>query len=80
MPDAANMTTFGGMVSYESNSSFDDVLEFYQEQMPADGWSDTGNSFITSGSAMLNYTKDGRTATVTLADADGKTSIIIMSE
>jgi hypothetical protein len=80
MPDAANVSTFGGMVSYESSSSLDDVLAFYQEQMPAEGWSDAGDSFISSDTAMLSFTKDDRSATVTLTDADGTVSVIIMSE
>jgi hypothetical protein len=80
MPDATNVRTFGNTVSYESSSSLDDVLAFYQEQMPAEGWSDTGNSFISESSAMLSFTKDGRAATVTLTDAGGTVSVIIMSE
>ena len=80
LPDATGVTTMGGMVMYESASSFDDVLAFYQEQMPADGWSDTGDSFISEGTAMLSYTKDGRTATVTLTEGDGTVSVMIMGE
>lgn len=80
MPDATNMTTMGGMVTYESSSSFDDVQAFYEEQMPAEGWSETGDSFITSDTAMLSYTKDGRTATVMLTSADGAVSVLITSE
>jgi hypothetical protein len=80
MPDATNRSTMGGLMTYESNSSFDDVLSFYQEQMPANGWSDSGDSFISPGSAMLGYTKDGRTATVAITDSEGKISVMIMSE
>jgi len=80
MPDATNTSTFGGMVTYESSSSFDDVLAFYQEQMPAEGWSDTGDSFITEGTAMLSYAKDGSSANVTLTETDGKVTVMIMSE
>jgi hypothetical protein len=80
MPAATNVSTFGDMVTYESSSSFDGVLAFYQEQMPAEGWSDTGDSFITEGTAMLGYTKDGRSVNVTLTEADGKITVMIMSE
>lgn len=80
MPDATDMTTMGGMTMYTSASSFDDVLAFYQEQMEADGWSDTGSSFITQDNAMLSYTKEGRTATITLTADEGTVSVIIMSE
>jgi hypothetical protein len=80
MPDATNQSSMGGLLTYESNSSFDDVLSFYQEQMPTNGWSDSGDSFINSGNAMLGYTKDGRTATIALTDSEGKISVMIMSE
>ncbi|MCP4538049.1 MAG: hypothetical protein GY832_12975 [Chloroflexi bacterium] len=80
MPDAVNTSTFGGMVTYESSSSFDNVQTFYEEQMSAEGWSETGDSFITSGTAMLNYTKDDQNASVTITDNDGTISVIIMSE
>lgn len=80
MPDATNTSTFGGMVTYESSSSFEDVQAFYQEQMPAEGWSETDDSFITTGTAMLNYTQGDQTATVTITGEDGAVSVIIMSE
>jgi len=80
MADATEVTTMGGILMYTSPSSFDDVQAFYQEQMPADGWSDTGESTISPGSAILNYTKDGRTATITLSGEDGAVSVLIMSE
>jgi hypothetical protein len=80
MPDATDMTTMSGMVTYTSASSFDDVLAFYQKQMPADGWDDTGDPFISPGNAMLSYAKEGRTATITLSGEDGSVSVLIMGE
>lgn len=80
MPDASDVTTMGSRVMYTSASSFDDVLAFYQEQMPANGWGETGDSFITSDSAMLSYTKEGRTVTITLTGEDGAVLVLIMSE
>ena len=80
MADAADMTMMGGMVMYTSGSSFEDVLAFYKEQMPAEGWSDTGDSFVSSDTAMLGYTKEGRTANITLTTEDGVVSVLIMSE
>ena len=80
MPDATDVSTMTGMTMYTSASAFDDVLAFYQEQMEANGWSETGDSFVTQGTAMLNYTKDGHTATITLSSEDGKVSVLIMSD
>jgi len=80
MPDASEVTTMSGMVMYTSASTFDQVQAFYEEQMPANGWDDSGDSFTGPGSAMLSYTKDGRTVTVTIGGEDGEVSVMIMSE
>lgn len=80
MPDATDMTTMSGMTMYTSASPFDAVLAFYQEQMQANGWSDTGDTFIASDTAMLSYTKDERTVTIALNTEDGTVSVLIMSE
>lgn len=81
MSDAVNLTTMGGMLSYESESTFDDVLAFYQTEMEAAGWEDTGESFISEDMAMLTYVQGERKATVTLSTSEeGKVSVFIMNE
>ncbi len=80
MADATNMTTMTGMTMYESASSFDDVVAFYQEQMPANGWSDTGGGFSSPGNTMLNYGKEGRTANIIISESDGTVSVMITNE
>jgi hypothetical protein len=80
MADATNMSTMGGFVTYESGSSFDDVLSFYQEQMVADGWGEASDAFVSSGNAILSYTQDERAATVTLTESDGKVSVVIVGQ
>jgi len=80
MPDATNVNRMGGIVMYESSSSFDEVLAFYQEQMLAEGWEDMGDAFISSGTAMLSYTKDGGTVAITLTEQEGTVSVMIMGE
>jgi len=80
MPDATDMTTMQNMVMYTSASSLDDVLAFYKEQMPANGWSETGDSFTSEGTAMQSYTKEGVTVSLTLTEQDGKVSVLIMGQ
>ena len=80
MPDATDMTTMQNMVTYTSASSLDDVLAFYKEQMPANGWSETGDSFTSEGTAMQSYTKEGVTVSLTLTEQDGKVSVLIMGQ
>lgn len=79
MPDATEVTTMGGMVMYKSASSFKDVLQFYQEQMPAKGWSESGEQFVTEDSAWLTYTKDGSSVSVSLSvDESGNVAVMIV--
>ncbi|MBN1148106.1 MAG: hypothetical protein JXA78_12680 [Anaerolineales bacterium] len=55
-------------ISYFVNADFLAVLGFYQQEMPARGWSkiDYGTT-ITDSTAELFYEKDGRKATVVIA-------------
>ena len=56
------------------------MLGFLLAYLSLQGAQQTDGSFITAGTAMLSYTKDGQTATVTITGADGAVSVIIMSE
>ena len=80
MDDATGLTTMAGLTSYESPSSFDDVLAFYRAQMPSQGWTETDDSFVSDGNAMLNYTKDGRTVSITISTSGDKVSVLIVGE
>jgi hypothetical protein len=72
-----NLFASADAVSYETTTSFDDVKEFYKEQMPANGWEESPGALEFGDTAILNYTKDGRTAVVTLSVNSGKTVVVI---
>ncbi|HUV89985.1 MAG TPA: hypothetical protein VMY80_10050, partial [Anaerolineae bacterium] len=80
MPDATDVSTMENVVMYTSASSLDDVLAFYKGQMPANGWSETGDSFTSEGTAMQSYTKEGVTVSLALTEQDGKVSVLIMGQ
>ncbi|MBI3362635.1 MAG: hypothetical protein HY023_16155 [Chloroflexi bacterium] len=65
------------LVSYQTSMAFDDVVKFYKDQMPAQGWQAGEAPQAVKGFAVLNYVKDKRTATVTVSGAEGKTAVII---
>ncbi len=77
MPDATDVFSMGGMLSYQSASSFDDVLDFYEQHMPEEGWEESGESFISEGSAILEYVKDGKTITLSITETDEGISVTI---
>lgn len=66
----------GYSVMVQSTASVDSVKAEYEREFTADGWTSQA-SLSYSGSVTLSYEKENRTATVTISEADGKTSVIL---
>jgi hypothetical protein len=81
MADATEVSSFAGFYSYSSASSMDEVVAFYQLEMPAAGYTSTGEDTIFEGTlATLNYEKDGETVSITITPVDGSTQVLIITE
>lgn len=76
MPDAQEGFSMNGMSSYTTASAAADVVAFYQAQMPAAGWT-AGTANTTDALSTLSFTKDGKTATITITTDSGKTTVLI---
>jgi hypothetical protein len=76
--DAQDVASMFGMITFNSPSTPQQVAEFYQAQMPANGWTETSFEEM-SGLYMLEYTKDTRTASLMINtdDETGLTSVLI---
>jgi hypothetical protein len=70
--DAEEVSFTFGMISFNSASSPAEVADYYQAQMPLNGWSESSVSEV-SGMYMLEYTKDGRTASLIVNEGDSET-------
>jgi hypothetical protein len=79
MPDAADMIAMGPVTNYNTASSVADVVAFYQAQMPALGWA-AGTADTSATPAKLTFTKGSQTVTITIADNNGKTTVLIQIE
>lgn len=82
LADATEMTSFAGLLSYQTALPMEDVLAFYDDALADEGWvKDEDGSFIASGNALVNYVKDNVTLSVTISpnDADGGNYVILMS-
>ena len=68
-------------VSYQTDLDYQTVLEFYKQEMPANGWeADQEGSVATGYAAMLRYEKIDRTATVALgAVSPGQTTSVLIT-
>lgn len=78
MPDASNVMTVENTVMYDTASTLDDVVAFYQEQMPAQGWAEAEAPMIMEEAAILRYTRDGQTVSVMISvSEEGKTTVMV---
>jgi hypothetical protein len=81
MPDATEQTTMGAMITYKSASPFREVVDFYQDEMPNNGWEPSGDEpMLTEELAMLTYEKDGKKASITITTDGGQVSVLISIE
>jgi hypothetical protein len=80
--DGNNENFFGSadVVSYTTDGSYADVVAFYRAEMEANGWTyDANLSAEFDEVAALQYTKDGRSATVSVVgdSATGSTLVAV---
>lgn len=78
-PSEENFFSNNSFVTYNTEVDFETVLSFYQEEMPLNGWEPGDAEVQTNSTALLQYTKDGRTAAVALSTdpSDGSTLVVI---
>ena len=69
----------GSLVSYLTSLPFNQVLDFYKTQMPAYGWTKLDQDWFESdAAATLKYTKDNRTAAVSLGRSPGSDQTLVL--
>jgi hypothetical protein len=77
MADAKEKSRFGNMTTYKSASKVADVVAFYKDKLAADGWTPEGEPTEMGDIAMLNFTKDGQTLSVTVSSGDDGTQVML---
>ena len=66
-----------GMISFTAEAPPQEVFDFYQAEMPNNGWTEVSSEAMT-GLWMLEFTKDGRTASFMISEDDsGNASVMI---
>ena len=76
--DATDLFSMTGITTFSSSQTVEDLTTFYKTEMVADGWT-MGEEISLPGLVSLTFTREGKTATVTItADpATGKTQVAI---
>ncbi|MDQ1301780.1 MAG: hypothetical protein QG637_1702 [Chloroflexota bacterium] len=77
MPNALEKSRIGPLVTYTTSAKPADVVEFYKKEMAKAGWQLDGVPEISDAVSMLNFTKAGATAQITIMLADGKSQVMI---
>jgi hypothetical protein len=79
--DAEEISSLMGFITFQSASSPEELTEFYQTEMPNNGWAEVSVDEM-AGMFILEFEKDGRNASLMITpDTDtGKTSVLITVE
>ncbi len=76
-----DLFTFEGILTYQTETPFDEVVSFYQSEMPTAGFTPVeSGSIVTEGSAILQYTQNDSTYYVTISESDGIVDVLITPE
>lgn len=84
LDDASEVTSFAGILSYTTEVSGSDAIDFYNDAMAELGYTlDETSSFISDGNGLLTYVNiDDESITITISeDADsGLTTVTILAD
>ena len=81
LPDATDKTTMGDLTIYKTASKAADVVAFYQKEMVAAGWKQTGEPTNMEGFATVEFAKDAQKASITITtEGDGSQVMINVSK
>ena len=79
LPDAANVQTMMGIVTYTTQTSIEDAVAFYEAQAAAAGGQVTSPMPASNMMAMLNLQQGDKALSVTMSSMGGITNVTIMS-
>jgi hypothetical protein len=77
LSDAQIQFSSAELISYLTASSVKDAAQFYENEMPKNGWSAKEGNMVLDESAVLGYNKGSETASVIIGTDQGKTSVMI---
>jgi len=70
MPDAQVTMAMGSMTMYTTASSVEDVVAFYEAQMPVAGWTQKGETTQMESATLMEFTKKDQSAHIMITPAE----------
>lgn len=78
--DAKVEFSMEGMVSYKSQKSVEEVVQFYREQLPPLGWTqDTTIETVDETGALLMFKQDAKTLTLSISVEEGELTVSLLT-
>lgn len=80
LDDAFESSSFGGIVTYKTNTSFADAVTFYQESLAAQGWvyQEDASLILEGSTALLYFDLNERSLTVTITEDTGTEAFVVV--
>ena len=75
-PNAQDLMSMQGMITFSTPDELETVAEFYQAQLPAMGWTMESQNDM-GGMVMQSWTKDGRSLELMISPGEGGTSVML---
>jgi hypothetical protein len=79
LPDATNVVSLPGVLSYDTSSKMKDVVAFYNKSLKDLGWKPQGTPTESDTEALLDYEQGGQVMTVVISSQDSITSVTILA-
>ncbi len=78
LPDgAANLESYADLITYQTEMTQAEAVDFYRGQMPPNGWT-AGEETTVDKMVIMLFTKESRRITITVSvDESGSTSVLI---
>jgi hypothetical protein len=77
LPDASVEFASAEFISYRTASSVADATQFYEDEMPKNGWTAAEDNMTFDDGAFLNYNKGDETASVIIGTDEEGTNVLI---
>jgi hypothetical protein len=78
VPDATNVESVPGVLSYETAATTNDVVSFYGSELAKVGWVATGDPTVGATEATVGFQRLGETLTLTTSTDGGVTSVQLL--
>jgi hypothetical protein len=77
LPDAKNVVTTPGVMTYDTSTSLSDAAAYYQKQTAGAGWAKISDPDISQTSVLMEYNQGDQTMSITISTNAGVTTVNI---